>query len=121
MSNKDIILSAKTIMGSITPIKANLLSDFQVLENELPDQTSTCPPHLESNQSQNNRPKEIKLYDLIKTLNFKRTDYSLQEWENITKLITEFAEIFDDQPSVTNMAEHNIDTGNAKPINQPRW
>ena len=61
-----------------------------------------------------NKLKEIAL---LKKLHVDFSLYSDEEVKQILKLVVEFKNIFSDEPSVTNIVEHKINTGDANPIN----
>ena len=124
LSNKNVLLPKKTIVGVCRPVKEGEIIDtnndsqsvFDTLNLLKVNETLTSP------ESESEKHSLIDYDDHFAALyeQFKIDDsrFSEEEGARIKALIYEFRDIFKDEPSTTYLATHHIDLSDDRPINQ---
>ena len=129
LTNKDIILPLKTVVGIGLPIMTKDIEEIKNL-NTINDQTQQvfetlnyCDNKLEVSAT-NQKPildfgtKDIEFDKLLTDLKLDAAQFSETEFRAIKTLLYKFRDIFVDEPSVTHLTEHKIELNCETPINQ---
>ena len=127
---KDGVLIGRSVVhaGSreLVPIRVmNVTSDIKILKADVP--IATCDDvetvvNCEPDECRRTRPQYIRNPMLQKLMNDTKKTLSRSEFQKATETMAEFQDVFatnDEDYARTDLVQHRIETGNAKPIRQP--